>query len=221
MIGRLSGMIVYKALDHVMIDVRGVGYIVYCNDRTLAALHVGQAASIFTDLVVREDLLQLMGFITLHEKEWYRLLVTVQGVGAKAAMAILGTLGDDGIGRAIALGDWASVKAAPGVGPKIAQRVVNELKDKAPAVMAMGGGVAVEANASDGVIETPSDAPVQAPASAPVAASAQPAAMSALANLGYAPAEASQAVATAAGEIPDANEAALIRAALKLLAPKG
>ena len=221
MIGRLSGQIIYKSLDHVMIDVRGVGYIVYCSDRTLSALNTGQMASVFTDLLVREDLLQLMGFLTLREKEWYRLLVTVQGVGAKAAMAILGTLGDDGVGRAIALGDWASVKAAPGVGPKIAQRVVNELKDKAPAVMALGGDVAAQPNAAEEVIETPTAAPVQVPTVAPLSVSAQASALSALANLGYSPAEAAQAVATAAGEIPDANEAALIRAALKLLAPKG
>lgn len=225
MIGKLAGRIEYKGTDHVMLDVRGVGYIVHCSDRTLAALPgVGEAAALFTELLVREDLMQLMGFTTLLEKEWYRLLVTVQGVGAKAAMAILGTLGPDGTGRAIALGDWAAVKAAPGVGPKIAQRVVNELKDKAPGVMALGGTLSaaqgsVAAAPDDDVIEVPA-APAVKPAPQSTA-SAQSAALSALSNLGYSPAEAASAVATAAGEAPDAAEAALIRAALKLLAPKG
>merc|ERR1711969_111770 len=101
-----------------------------------------EAVALYTDLVVREDLLQLYGFPTLLEKEWHRLLVSVQGIGAKASLAMLGTLGPEGVSRAIALGDWNAVKAAPGVGPKIAQRVVNELKDKAPGVMALGGSLA-------------------------------------------------------------------------------
>ena len=138
MIGRLAGRLEYKADDHVLIDVRGVGYVVYVTDRTLAALPgPGAAVALFTDLMVRQDLLQLYGFTTLAEKEWHRLLMSVQGVGAKASLAILGALGPDGVSRAIALGDWNTVKAAKGIGPKTAQRVVNELKDKAPAVMAM------------------------------------------------------------------------------------
>ena len=225
MIGKLSGRVEYKSADHVMLDVRGVGYIIHCSDRTLAALPgAGEAAALFTELLVREDLMQLMGFSTLLEKEWYRLLVTVQGVGAKAAMAILGTLGPDGTGRAITLGDWASVKAAPGVGPKIAQRVVNELKDKAPGVMALGGTLAaaqgtVPVEVDDDVIEAPTATLVQPVPSS--TASAQSAALSALSNLGYEPAEAASAVATAAADVPDLDEAAMIRAALKLLAPKG
>lgn len=224
MIGKLSGRIEYKGSDHVMLDVRGVGYIIYCSDRTLAALpRAGEAAALFTELLVREDLLQLMGFPSLLEKEWYRLLVTVQGVGAKAAMAILGTLGPEGTGRAITLGDWASVKAAPGVGPKIAQRVVNELKEKAPGIMALGGTLST----AQGVVAEPIDEVIEAPVAAsttPVpqsSASSQSAALSALSNLGYSPSEAASAVATAAGDIPEADEAQLIRAALKLLAPKG
>ncbi len=141
MIGRLAGRIDYRASDHVLIDVRGVGYLVYCSDRTLAALpSVGEHVALYTDLLVREDNLQLFGFTTLVEKEWHRLLMSIQGVGAKASLAILGALGPDGVGRAIALGDWNAVKAARGIGPKTAQRVVLELKDKAPAVMAMGHG---------------------------------------------------------------------------------
>ena len=219
MIGRLSGRLAYAAADHVMIDVGGVGYVVHVSDRTRMALPpVGEAVSLWTDLLVREDLLQLMGFTTLVEKEWYRLLTTVQGVGAKSALGIVGTLGPDGVSRAIALGDWASIKAAPGVGPKIAQRVVNELKDKAPGVMAMGATApAVQAGpaVSGAVIE-----PV--PMAPPGGASpAQAEAMSALGNLGYAPAEAARAVAEALDEAPGADTAALIRACLKRLAPKG
>ena len=222
MIGRIAGRVEYKADDHVLIDVRGVGYVIYCSDRVLASVPgPGEAVALFTDLLVREDLLQLFGFPTLVEKEWHRLLMSVQGVGAKASLAILGTLGPDGVSRAIALGDWNAVKAAKGIGPKTAQRVVNELKDKAPAVMAMGGAASVAAAPSeeDAVIEVVSAAPVKA-APAPTA-SAQAEALSALGNLGYAPGEAAGAVAQAAGDAPDAGTSDLIRAALKLLAPKG
>ena len=221
MIGRITGRVQYKGDDHVLIDVRGVGYVVYCSDRTLAALPAaGEAVAVYTDLLVREDLLQLFGFVTLVEKEWHRLLMSVQGVGAKASLAILGALGPDGIGRAIALGDWNAVKAAKGIGPKTAQRVVNELKDKAPAVMAMGAGaLATPAEVADAVLEPVSAPP---PSAAPAASpSVQAEALSALGNLGYAPGEAASAVAQAAGEMPEADTAALIRAALKLLAPKG
>ncbi|QMU57898.1 MAG: Holliday junction branch migration protein RuvA [Boseongicola sp.] len=218
MIGKIAGRIDYRGTDHVMIDVRGIGYVVYVNERTLAALPgVGEAVALYTDLLVREDLLQLFGFTSLAEKEWHRLLMGVQGIGAKASMAVLGTLGPDGVARAIALGDWASVKAAPGVGPKIAQRVVNELKGKAPAMMAMGGGpAAANIVGEDEVIET--IAPV-APIATPNT-SAQAEALSALGNLGYGPGEAASAVAEAAGANDGADVATLIREALKRLAPK-
>ncbi len=221
MIGKISGRIDYRAADHVLIDVGGVGYLVYCSDRTLAALPgVGQACALYTDLVVREDLMQLFGFTTLVEKEWHRLLISVQGVGAKASLAILGTLGPDGVSRAIALGDWNAVKAAKGIGPKIAQRVVLDLKDKAPAVMAMGGTVADALGETAAQVIDEGDAPtLQAPR--PTNQSAQAEALSALGNLGYAPGDAAAAVAEAAGEAPDAETPALIRAALRLLAPKG
>ena len=141
MIGKLSGRVDYKASDHVMLDVRGVGYMVYCSDRTLAGLPpAGEAVALYTDLLVREDLMQLFGFTSLVEKEWHRLLMSVQGIGAKASLAILGALGPDGVSRSIAMGDWTALKAAKGVGPKTAQRVVIELKDKAPTVMAMTDG---------------------------------------------------------------------------------
>lgn len=212
MIGKLSGRIGYRGSDHLLIEVGGVGYLVYVSERTLAALPgPGEVVSLYTDLLVREDLLQLFGFPTLAEKEWHRLLMSVQGIGAKASMAILGALGPVALAQAIALGDWSSVKAAPGVGPKIAQRVVNELKGKAPAMMALPGETLSEVVEGGSVTE-----PVKTPAQA---SNAQADALSALGNLGYAPGEAAAAVAEAARDTPDATEADLIRVALKRLAP--
>ena len=223
MIGRIAGRLDYRAADHVLIDVRGVGYLVHVSERTLAALPApGAAVALYTELLVREDLLQLFGFPTLVEKEWHRLLMTVQGVGAKAAMAILSALGPEGVSRALALGDWSALARAKGVGPKTAQRVVLELKDKAPGVMAMAGLAA--AVAEDEVLE-----PVAAPASRKAAkvdegasrrAAATADALSALVNLGYGQGDAAQAVVTVATDLPDADAAALIRAALRLLAPR-
>lgn len=223
MIGRIAGVILHRAMDHVLIDVRGVGYIVHVSQRTAASLPpVGQAAALYTELLVREDLLQLFGFTTLLEKEWHRLLMTVQGVGAKASMAILGTLGAEGVGRAIALGNAAAIRAAPGVGPKLAQRVVMELKDKAPTVMALGGALSVDVAQTDEVVEPAARQPARKPAApAEHSASATADALSALLNLGYGQGEAAAAVAQAAGENEGAETPALIRASLKLLAPKG
>lgn len=222
MIGKLSGRIDYRGEDHVLLDVRGVGYLVYCSDRTLMSLPgVGEAVALYTELLVREDLLQLFGFTSLVEKEWHRLLMSVQGVGAKASMAILGTLGPDGVSRAIALGDWNAVKAAKGIGPKTAQRVVNELKDKAPKVMAMSTGAApdpVDVPEAE-VIET--STPSKSPVAPATNASAQAEALSALGNLGYGPGDAAAAVMQALGDQPDLDTSGLIREALKLLAPKG
>jgi holliday junction DNA helicase RuvA len=183
--------------------------------------------ALYTDLVVREDLLQLFGFPTMLEKEWHKLLMTVQGVGAKAALAILGALGAEGVARAITLGDARAVQAAPGVGPKLAQRVILELKSKAPGLMAMGGRLSVSAVAdeADAVIE-----PFVAPAPKKVAkvdgaAQARAAAfsadaLSALSNLGYGPGDAAQAVATAAAENARGGCGGADPPALKLLAPK-
>ena len=227
MIGRIAGIILHRARDHVLIDVRGVGYIVHVSDRTAASLPpVGQAVALYTDLMVREDLLQLFGFPSILEKEWHRLLTGVQGVGAKVSLAILSTLGAEGLGRAISLGDWASVRRANGVGPKLAQRVVLELKDKAPSIMALGGTLSVDMGVpaidTDAVIE-PTGAPAArpaAPSDAMLAARATADALSALSNLGYAASEAAQAVAEAQAREPTAQTPALIRAALRLLAPK-
>lgn len=217
MIGKVSGRLDYRGADHVLIDTGSVGYIVHCSDRTLAAMPApGEAVALYTDLLVREDLMQLYGFRTLAEREWHRLLMTVQGVGARAALAILGALGPEGVARALSLGDAAAIRAAPGIGPKIAQRVVLELKAKAPAVIAMGAHGAAPA-ASEAAAIAP-----RAPRAAPVTpaagdAQAQADALSALVNLGYGAGEA--AAALAAAEAVDA--AGLIRAALRALAPKG
>lgn len=217
MIGKITGRIDYRTVDHVLIETGGLGYLVFCSERTLAALPgAGEVAALYTDLIVREDLMQLYGFLTLAEKEWHRLLMSVQGVGAKASLAILGTLGPDGVSRAIAMGDWNAVKAAKGIGPKTAQRVVLDLKDKAPQVMAMSGSLAQATGDPPAEVVEVVAAPQQ-----PVAPSAQADALSALGNLGYGPSDAAAAVAEAASAAPDASEAALIRAALKLLAPKG
>ncbi len=226
MIGRIAGRLEYRAADHVLIDVRGVGYLVYCSDRTLAGLPgAGEAVALYTDLLVREDLLQLFGFPTLAEKEWHRLLMSVQGIGAKASLAILSTLGPEGVGRAIALGDVTAVKAAKGIGPKTAQRLVHELKDKAPEVMAMGAAAQAPAMTGsvapdDEVIEPAAPRPATSPAPAPAGA-AQAEALSALTNLGYAPGDAARAISQAGADEGETDTATLIRAALRLLAPKG
>ena len=224
MIGRIAGRLDYKAADHVLIDVRGVGYLVYVTDATRAALPgPGEAVALYTDLLVREDLLQLFGFPTLEEKEWHRLLMSVQGVGAKASLAILGVLGAAGLGRALALGDWSAIAKAKGIGPKTAQRVVMELKDKAPAVMALAGQAPARGDAGTVIDEGDSAPPpvFRVPTSGEASGTAQAEALSALANLGYAPGEAAGAVAEARAAAPEAGTPALIRAALKLLAPKG
>jgi len=224
MIGRIAGTILHRAQDHVLIDVRGVGYIVHVSERTAASLPpAGQATALYTELLVREDLLQLFGFPTLLEKEWHRLLISVQGVGAKVALAILGTLSAEGLSRALALGDWSALRKAPGVGPKLAQRIAMELKDKAPAIMALGGSLTVDTGPlpETEVVETLAARRDTAPQRADNgAAQATADALSALSNLGYAPSEAASAVAEASGREPGASTAALIRASLKLLAPK-
>ncbi|MEM1387137.1 MAG: Holliday junction branch migration protein RuvA [Pseudomonadota bacterium] len=221
MIGRLSGQLAMRGGDHVLIDVAGVGYVVFVSDRTLAAMPgLGEAVTLFTDLLVREDLLQLFGFLTPAEKEWHRLLMSVQGIGAKASMAILGTLGADGVSRAINLGDAAAIKAAPGVGPKIAQRVVNELKDKAPAIMALGNIVEPIAPAKDPIVAASQAAAAPPTSPTPGDAAPQADALSALTNLGYGPGDAAMAIAEASGEGATTAQD-LIRAALQRLAPKG
>ncbi|MEO0911504.1 MAG: Holliday junction branch migration protein RuvA [Pseudomonadota bacterium] len=218
MIGKITGRLDHCGPDYALVEAAGVGYVLHCSERTLRALpEPGEVVALYTELVVREDLLQLYGFPTLAEKEWHRLLTSVQGIGAKVAMAILGTLGAEGVSRAISLGDVAAVKAAPGVGPKTAQRVILELKDKAAKVMAMGASGAAPAVAGALPVQ---DAPVEL-VEAPVAGSAgaQADALSALVNLGYGHGDAAQAVAEAAEDASETGD--LIKAALRLLAPKG
>lgn len=217
MIGKITGVLDARGADHVLIDVRGVGYIVHVSDRTLMALPgLGEAVSLYTELVVREDLMQLFGFLTMAEKEWHRVLTSVQGVGAKMSLALLGTLGPDGVARAISLGDAGALRKAPGVGPKLAQRIALELKEKAPALMAVPARAAPVVD----VIDTPAK-PRKAAPPPPPNAQAVPEAMSALANLGYSPSDAARAVSEAQDANPDADTPGLIRAALRLLAPKG
>lgn len=223
MIGKLSGRLDWRGSDQVLIDVRGVGYIVYVSERTLSTLPgVGEAVALFTELVVREDLLQLFGFATMLDKEWHRLLTSVQGVGAKAALSIMGTLGAEGVARAINLGDQRAIQSAPGVGPKLAQRVILELKTKAPAMMAMGGSLGAVAETDDLVIEPELSKPrkVVANTAAQNRAGQTADALSALINLGYSHGDAAQAISTAVADQPEAETAALIRIALKLLMPR-
>ena len=204
-------------------DVSGVGYLIFCSERTLSEIPGnGEFTTIYTALLVREDLLQIFGFLSQVEKEWYRLLMSVQGVGAKASLAILSALGEDGVSRAIALGDWTSVKSAKGIGPKTAQRVVNELKDKAAHVMSLVPhkvGNQEEKVSDADIIERIDDNP-----SINLAISnnsAQADALSALQNLGYTPSDAAAAVAKILNQSSDLSTEELIRSSLKMLSPKG
>lgn len=204
MISKLKGLMDEFGDDHVVVDVGGVGYQAFCSTRTLAQLPPkGEAATVWIETVVREDLIRLYGFSSPAEREWFRLLMTVQGVGAKLALAIQSTLKAADLASAIALQDRGQISRAPGVGPKLAQRIVSELKDKAP------GFGAVD--------------PIAARLSADAAEKRTPGAvadaMSALVNLGYAQAQASAAIATALRAAGDgAATETLIRLGLKELA---
>lgn len=204
MIGKLKGVVDEIADDHVILDVHGVGYVVFCSTRTLGNLPAsGEAAILLIETYVREDVLRLYGFGTALEREWFRLLQNVQGVGAKVALAVLGTLTPSELANAIALRDLAMVSRAPGVGKKVAERIVTELKNKAPAF-------AGEAAENMGLKQE---------IGAGVASTAVSDAVSALSNLGYSREQAANAVANAlreAGE--DAESAKLIRLGLKELA---
>ncbi len=203
MIGRLKGIVDEYGDDHVILDVGGVGYHVACSAKTLAALpSAGEAAVLHTEMLVSENSIRLVGFSSEAERDWFRLLDNVQGVGTKVALALLSTLTTAELTNAIALGDKAMVGRANGVGPKLAQRIVTELKDKAPA---FSGGDAALAAVS-GAMDAPR----------PTAAAE---AVSALVNLGYGQAQAGAAVSAAmreAGE--DVATETLIRLGLKELA---
>lgn len=203
MIGKLKGVIDEIAEDHAVIDVHGVGYVAFCSARTLDNLGgAGEAAILFIETYVREDMIRLYGFATQLEREWFRLLQNVQGVGAKVALAVLGTLSPSELANAIALRDIAMVSRAPGVGKKVAERIVTELKNKAPAF----------AGEASGTIGLKQELGAGA-APAPVAD-----AVSALSNLGYSRDQAANAVAAALKETGEgADSAKLIRLGLKEL----
>jgi holliday junction DNA helicase RuvA len=203
MIGKLTGTIDSVGEDFLILDVHGVGYLVHCSARTLQDLPAaGQTVALAIETYVREDQLRLFGFFSAAEREWFRLLQTVQGVGAKVALAILSTLKPADLATAIAMRDKASITRTPGVGPKVAERIVTELKDKAPALAAVDPAVV----RLTGAVEDK-----RAPR--PVAD-----AISALVNLGYAQPQATAAVAAAVREAgDDADAARLIRLGLKEL----
>lgn len=215
MIGKISGRVDHVGADWALIEAGGVGYVVHCAPATLATLpSPGGTASLYTELVVREDLMQLLGFRSLAEREWHRLLTSVQGVGAKAALSILGALGSEGVARAIGLGDVTAIRMAPGVGPKLAARVVNELADKAAGLAALAPGL--PAAAASGVAP---GAAASAPGRGGGSSGAAADALSALVNLGYERMEAARAIAEAVEAGDGAGAAQLIRAALRRLAP--
>ncbi len=203
MIGKLKGVVDEIAEDHAIIDVHGVGYVVFCSARTLGNLpSTGEATVLLIETYVREDVLRLFGFGTSLEREWFRLLQSVQGVGAKVALAVLGALTPSELANAIALRDLAMLSRAPGVGKKVAERLVTELKNKAPAF-------AGEASGSMGLKQELGEG---------VASSAVTDAVSALANLGYSREQAANAVAAAIKQVgDDADSAKLIRLGLKEL----
>ncbi len=196
MIAKLRGLLDSFSADHAVVDVQGVGYLVFASTRTLSQLGaIGNEVVLHTQMQVSEDDIRLIGFASAEERDWFRLLTSVQGVGARVALAILSALSVDEVHRAIASGDHAMVSRAQGVGPKLAQRIVNELKDKAGGVV-LGGASAAAALTGAGAD-----------------------AVSALLNLGFRPAEASAAVVKAEAELgPGATLDALVRAALKKVA---
>ena len=206
MIGRLKGKVEAIGEQICIIDVGGVGYEVQASARALRDMAIGADVVLTIDTHVREDAIRLYGFKSEVERTWFRTLQNVQGVGAKVALAILGVLSPQELANAIALGNWAAVEQTPGVGKKIAQRIVAELKDKAPALTVAGLDVPVAVNG-------------KADAGSPAQDTAVAEAISALSNLGYLPAQASQAVAAACKELgADADTANLIRRGLKELA---
>ena len=204
MIGKLKGIIDTYGEDTVILDVQGVGYLVHCSSRTLQALPpVGEAATLFIETVVREDMIRLFGFASTVEQQWFNILLGVQGVGQKVALAILSTLRPAELANAIAMKDKAAIARTSGVGPKLAERICVELKDKAPAFGTLDPAVVklagdLEDNRVSGPVKD---------------------AISALTNLGYGAPQAAAAVAAAARALGESAETgALIRQGLKELA---
>lgn len=197
MIAKLKGLLDSTGIDHAIIDVQGVGYLVGASSRTLAALgRVGEACTVYTEMLVSQDSIRLMGFASGEERDWFKLLTGVQGVGGRVALAILSALEPVDLHRAVAMGDKAMIARANGVGPKLAARIVNELKDK---IGAAAIGTALAAGTST-----------------PVGSHHAADAVSALQNLGFRPVEAGSAVAAAEEELGDgATLDTLVRLALK------
>ena len=197
MIGKLTGLVDSVAEDHTILDVGGVGYLVHCPASTLSRLAAGASVSLMIETKVSEDAIRLYGFFTGEEREWFRLLQTVQNVGARVALNVLSALSPRDLQRAIALADKATVGRAQGVGPKLALRIVTELKDKAPAMMLRSGDE------------------ITSIATAPRGPEAD--AVSALVKLGYSQGQAAEAIARAARDLGEAPADALIRDALRMM----
>ncbi len=196
MIGKLTGIVDSIAEESVILDVGGVGYLVHCPSSTLSRLSPGAHVSLMIEMKVSEEAIRLYGFASGEEREWFRLLQTVQNVGSKLALSVLSTLSPRELERALALSDKAMIGRAPGVGPKLALRIATELKDKAPAMMLRG------------------EAEIHTPAAAPRGPAAD--AVAALIKLGYSEGHAAEAVARAASDLGENAEAgSLIRDALR------
>jgi holliday junction DNA helicase RuvA len=203
MIGKLTGVVDSYGDDWVVIDVHGVGYLAHCSAKTLEALPSrGEAATLFVETQIREDQIRLIGFMSEVEREWFRLLLTVQGVGSRVALAVLGTLNASELASAVALQDKAMIARAPGVGPKVAARIAAELKDRAPKITGVDMGVIrLQSELGDKIAPKPASE-----------------AVSALVNLGYGQMQASAAIAAAMREAGEGAETArLIRLGLKEL----
>lgn len=208
MIAKLNGRIDSLGGDWAVIDVGGVGYLVFCSARTLGHMNVGEAISLMIETHVREDHIHLYGFSSVAERDWFRLLTTVQGVGAKVGLGILSSLSSDDLVQAIAAGDKAAISRANGVGPKLAVRILTELKDK---VSGLALGQAALADGAGGVGIASGGSAVRVEISE---------AVSALVNLGYSPSDALGAVSRAAADMGDQLAVeSLIRAGLSALGP--
>ncbi len=195
MIGKLSGIVDFLAEDHVILDVGGVGYLVHCPASTLARLSVGAPCALMIETRLTDETIRLYGFFSAEEREWFRLLQTVQNVGSRVALSVLSTLSSRELQRALALGDKAVIGRSPGVGPKLALRIATELKDKAPSMMLREAG----------------EAPIALAPRGPEADALQ-----ALVKLGYGQGQAAEAVARAAQDLGEGAQAgALIREALR------
>ena len=231
MIGKITGVIDYVSDDHVLVDVSGIGYVIYVTRATLNKLPPAeQKISLFTELVVREDLLQLIGFVTPVEREWYKLLTSVQGVGSKAAITVLGHLPIQTLSRAILLEDSETIKVVQGIGPKIAKRLVLELKGKVPSMLVLAGKTTSPLDSEKSGTRVGDQEQLPHSLSEDQLSEQEMGgishmeldAISGLVNLGYSQIDASRAIAETLNEpVSNLTVEELIRSALKILAPKG